>query len=118
MRVVGHRPGDLRLEFRLPGADTNPYLTLAALIASVRDGIESGTDPGPAITGNAYEHPVDADLPRHLGDAARVFSTSAFTRAELGDLTVDHFTVLLEHEWRTFLAAVSDWDLNRYFDKI
>src|SRR5690606_39240418 len=39
VRVVGRRPKDLRFEFRLPGADTNPYLTLTALLASARDGI-------------------------------------------------------------------------------
>lgn len=118
VRLVGHRPRDRRLEFRLPGADTNPYLTLAALLASVRDGIATGADPGPATTGNGYERAVDPDLPRHLGDAARAFAASGFVAAELGKEVVDHYGVLLDHEWSSFLSAVSDWDLRRYFDKI
>lgn len=118
VRVVGRTPKDLRFEFRLPGADTNPYLTLGALIASVRAGIESAAVPPAVTVGNGYSAPIDPDIPTHLGEAATAFRASRFARAELGDEIVDHFSTLLDHEWRTFLGAVSDWDLQRYFDKI
>ena len=118
VRVVGRHPRDLRLEFRLPGADTNPYLTLAALIGSARDGIARELEPPAMTTGSGYDSPVDADFPRHLGDAMAAFRGSSFLRAELGDEVVEHFSVLGDHEWTTFLSATSDWDLDRYFDRI
>jgi glutamine synthetase len=118
VRVVGHRPQDLRLEFRIPGADANPYLTLAGLIASVRDGVVNGTAAPAATTGNAYESERDPGIPLHLGAASDAFRTSAFARAELGDEIVGHFCTLLDHEWTTFLGTVADWDLQRYFDRI
>ena len=118
VRVVGHRPRDLRLEFRLPGADTNPYLTLAGLLASVRDGLERKVTPPEPVPGNGYDAPIDDNMPQHLGDAAAAFRASAFARTELGDQIVDHVVTLLDHEWRSFLGRVSDWDVNRYFDRI
>lgn len=118
VRIVGHKPADLRLEFRAPGADTNPYLTLAGLLASVRDGIETRAEPPEAVRGNGYDQPVDDDMPLHLGDAAVLFRQSAFAREELGPDIVDHFAALLDHEWKSFLGRVADWDLDRYFDRI
>jgi glutamine synthetase len=118
VRVVGRRAQDLRLEFRLPGADTNPYLTLAALLGSARDGIQRSVEPPAMTEGSGYDQPVDSDFPRHLGDAVRAFRDSAFLRAELGDEVVEHFAILADHEWTTFLSATSDWDLDRYFDRI
>jgi glutamine synthetase len=116
-RVLGHRPDDLRLEFRLPGADANPYLTLAGLLASLRSGLAEGADPGQPVTGNAYE--VDAPgVPRHLGEAAAWFRASAFTRAAFGDGVVDHYAAVAEHEWEQFLLAVTDWEVDRYLDRL
>jgi glutamine synthetase len=118
IRVVGHSPRDLRFEFRLAGADTNPYLTLAALLSSARDGISRQLDLRPMTVGNSATTPLDSDMAEHLGDAANIFGRSEFIRGLYGDDIVDHFTVLLHHEWRTFLAATSSWDLERYFDRI
>ena len=53
-RVVGHGQST-RVECRIPGADANPYLAMAALLAAGLDGIENQTDPGPELKGNAYE---------------------------------------------------------------
>src|SRR3954447_3533332 len=53
-RVVGHGPG-LRVETRIPGADVNPYLAFAALVAAGLYGIEHGLELAPAFEGNAYE---------------------------------------------------------------
>ncbi|WP_436699793.1 glutamine synthetase family protein [Nocardioides sp. BYT-33-1] len=118
VRVVGGRPRDLRLEFRLPGADTNPYLTLAGLLCSARQGMAKGVTPPPMTEGSGYASPIDAEVPLHLGEAAKAFATSSFARAEYGDEVVEHFRILLDHEWRSFLSSVNDWDLDRYFDRI
>jgi len=117
VRVVGHRPGDLRFELRLPGADTNPYLTLAGLLASVRKGVETGLEAPEHTTGNAYELPADEAMPADLKGATRQFAASELVNEILTPDLVDHYRVLWEHEWNVFQTTVSDWDLGRYFDR-
>ena len=117
VRVVGHRPDDLRLEFRLPGADANPYLVLAGLLASVRDGIANGTDPGPATSGNPYDSAAEG-IPQQLGDAAAAFRASAFARGSFGTDVVDHHATLADFEWGRFLDTVTDWERTRYLELI
>ncbi|MFZ0160479.1 MAG: glutamine synthetase family protein [Kineosporiaceae bacterium] len=116
VRVIGHHPDDLRLEFRLPGADANPYLVLTALLASVRDGLTRASDPGPATTGNPYDHPAGG--PQHLGEAVAAFASSAFARATFADQVVDHYATLGRFEWDRFLDSVTDWERERYFELI
>lgn len=118
IRVLGRDPRRLRFEFRLPGADANPYLALAGMLASARDGMERGLALGEPVQGNAYALGRDESMPRTLGEAASAFMGSPLARDILAEEDVRHFGVLFEHEWETFLAAVSDWDLYRYFDRI
>ncbi len=107
-----------RLEMRLPGADTNPYLAIAAVLASVRIGIDRNLDPGPALVGNGYRRDPSPVIPRTLGEAAQSFRDSATARECFGDAVVDHYAAVGQHEWSTFLTAVSDWDRDRYLDSI
>ena len=79
-RVLVEEPEATRLEWRVPGADVNPYLAIAALLASARDGIETGADPGEPLVGEDWEREVPP-LPATLGDAVEAFRDSAFTRA-------------------------------------
>lgn len=117
VRVIGHSPSSMRFEFRLPGADTNPYLALAALLASVIDGLERRLDPGPPESGNPYERPAGR-VPQHLGEAVERFAGSAWTRATFGADVVDHYATIGRFEWDQFLDAVTDWERLRYFDTI
>lgn len=116
VRVVGHDPDSLRMEFRLPGADANPYLVLAALLASVREGLTERTDPGDPMTGNPYDAPSGG--PDQLGEAVEAFAGSAFARATFGDAVVDHHSTLGRFEWNRFLDSVTDWERSRYFELI
>lgn len=118
VRVLGHKPQHLRFEFRLPGADTNPYLTLTGILASARDGIANATALRDAVEGNAYKLPRDEGMPTNLNEATTRFGESTFVRELIGDINVDHMKVLLDHEWRVFLSQVSSWDVDRYFDRI
>ena len=117
-RVVGHGPESLRFEFRLPGADTNPYLTLAGLIGSVADGVSKQTAPPPMTVGNAYDSATDSGMPSHLAEAAHLFGESAFVESLIGDEDRRHFRILAEFEWKSYQSTVSDWDMQRYFDRI
>lgn len=118
VRVLGRDERSLRFEFRLPGADANPYLALAALLASVRNGIERQLKLPDPVNGNAYALGRDDAMPRTLGDAAEAFASSTLVNEMLSEEEVSHFKVLFEHEWEMFLNSVSDWDLYRYFERI
>lgn len=118
VRVVGHSPRALRFEFRLPGADTNPYLTLTGLLASARDGMDQDAVLAAPVTGSAYDLPGDGAMPGDPHQASRLFGESALVRELLDPSIIAHQQILLEHEWATFMSRVTDWDLQRYFDRI
>jgi glutamine synthetase len=116
LRVVGHGQG-MRVESRIPGADCNPYLALAATIAGGLLGIESGLDCGDPYVGNGYT----ADLPRiphTLVDAIAAFRGSDVARDAFGEDVHFHLTHLAEAEWAAFSGAVTNWELQRGFERL
>ena len=115
IRVVGSGPS-LHVEFRYPGADVNPYLAAAAMIASGLDGIRRQIDPGPPSTGNAYEVEGLGRSPKSLGLAVELFKNSAFALDAFGAPVVAHYAAIAEAEWRSYLATVTDWELKRAFE--
>lgn len=116
-RVLGTGASSMRLEWRVPGADVNPYLAVAGVIASVRDGIANGTDPGPARTGDAYQQDAKP-FPQHLGLAAEEFLASTFVSEAFGAAVAEQYGLTARYEWTRFLDAVTDWELDRYFEVI
>ncbi len=116
-RIIG--TGDsLRMECRIPGADANPYLAFAALLAAALDGIERRIEPPPAFDGNAY---LAGDLPRipaTLPDAIAEFERSAFVREAFGAAVVEHYLHFARTEQRKFEEAVTDWERARLFERI
>lgn len=117
VRVVGKGPS-LRLELRVPGADCNPYLALAAMLASGLDGIEHRLEPPPCFRGDVY---AAADLPRvptTLQEAVERFATGDFATRAFGPDVVAHYAHFLRTEWEAFNAAVTDWERQRYFERI
>ena len=118
VRVVGH--GDaLRVELRVPGADVNPYLAVAACIAAGLAGVERNlkltAKPIHGTNRGAEDVPR---APRTLIETTRVFRQSDFARDWFGDDFVDHFAATREWEWRQWQDAVTDWELKRYFEII
>jgi len=116
-RVVGERDG-FRIENRMPGADANPYLALAAMIAAGLAGIEEQLDCGREYRGNAYVDPALARLPSSLGAAADLLARSRFARTEFGDAVVDYCVHHARLEVQAFGNAVTDWEKVRYFEQI
>jgi len=116
-RVVGHG-NSFRPENRMPGADANPYLALAAMIAAGLAGVEEGLDCGDEYRGNAYVDPKLARLPHSLRDATDLFSGSRLARAAFGDPVVDFYTHHARLEQEAFGNAVTDWEKRRYFEQI
>lgn len=116
-RVLGSSASSMRLEWRVPGADVNPYLAVAGVIASIRDGIANHTDPGEPSTGDAYQQETQR-FPEHLGVAAEAFLASEFVGAAFGATVAEQYGLTARHEWQQFLDAVTDWELDRYFEVI
>jgi len=120
LRVIPGSEKSQRVEYRLGSADGNPYLTLAAALASGLHGIKHKLEPEAQVKGNAYEqdHPVHLQLPRNLWDAAQKLKSSTAARELFGDEFVEHFAHSREWEEREFRKHVTDWEMNRYFEII
>jgi glutamine synthetase len=116
-RVVGHGNG-LRLETRLAGADVNPYLAFAAVIASGLHGIDNQLELEPEFTGNAYAAPEERHIPRSLRDAIDLLDGSALAREAFGEDVVRHYLHAARTEQRAFDAAVTDWEKFRGFERL
>jgi glutamine synthetase len=116
MRVIGEGHS-LRIESRLPGGDVNPYLALAAMIASGLHGIDNELALEPALEGNAYT----ADkphVPSTLHEARELFAGSEVARTAFGQEVVDHYLNNADVELRAFEAAVTDWERFRGFERL
>ncbi len=119
LRVINHSHGSTRIETRAPGADANPYLSLAASLASGLYGIEHKLQLNTAPTiGNEYANAASAKLPKTLYDATNAMKTSGIAAELFGSAFADHFIKTREWEWRQFMQSVTDWELKRYFEII
>ena len=118
-RVIPGSPKSTRLETRCPGADINPFLAVAALVAAGLHGIEKGMPLTAApITGTNVGAEKIARAPRSLAATTEIFKRSVVARDWFGDDFVDHFAATREWEWRQWQDAVTDWELKRYFEII
>jgi glutamine synthetase len=116
-RVVGRGPS-LRVECRVPGADANPYLVYAGLLAAGLDGIEQALDPGPPFEGDAYRDESLPRVPQTMASAIGELERSAFARKAFGDPVVEHLLHFARTELATFERAVTDFERARYFERI
>jgi len=118
-RVLAAGAKSTRLETRCPGADINPYLAMAAVIAAGLHGVERGLKLStPPITGTNQGAENVPRAPRTLIETTRIFRQSQIARDFLGDTFVDHFAATRDWEWRQWLDGVTDWELKRYFEII
>jgi glutamine synthetase len=115
-RIVGHEQSR-RIECRIPGADVNPYLGYAALLAAGLDGIENRTDPGPELVGNAYEQAEAEPFPSTLREAVELWEGSEFARATFGEDVWKHYLNYGRTEQRLFDQVVTDYERRRMFER-
>ncbi len=120
LRVIGGGPQSLRVEYRVAAADANPYLVLAAALASGLAGMEQRIEPTPALQSNAYQAEMAPELgfPRSLHEAAGSLRGSAVARSWFGEAFVEHFATTREFEDSEYRRHVTDWELQRYFELI
>jgi glutamine synthetase len=108
-----------RIEFRVPGADINPYLAMAASLASGLYGIKNKLPlEKEGTVGNAYSKTTSEKLPSTLFEATQRMNKSEISRQLFGNEFVDHFIKTREWEWEQFSNEVTDWELKRYFEII
>jgi glutamine synthetase len=118
-RVIAGSPKATRLETRCPGADVNPYLAMAAVVAAGLHGVEKGLKlTAPPITGTNQGAENIPRAPRSLIRTTHNFKASKIARDWLGDTFVDHFAATREWEHRQWQDAVTDWEMKRYFEII
>jgi glutamine synthetase len=114
-RIVGHGPA-LRTETRIPGADANPYLAFAAIIAAGLHGIEQGLELPPALEGNAYESDADR-FPHSLREAIAAFEGGSMARGAFGDQVIDHYLNYARTEQQLFDRVVTSYERERFFER-
>lgn len=115
-RIVGHDAGSLRVENRLPGADTNPYLTAAATIAAGVAGIIEKAEPDPETIGSGYAQESARDYARSMPEAIERLRGSAFAKDWLGERFIEAFTSTRQEQYDQFRRKVPDVELERFFD--
>lgn len=120
LRVIPGNEHSQRVEYRLGSADANPYIALAAALASGLYGIEKQLQPGAVVQGNAYDqvHAPELALPESLSEAAGKLRQSTMAREWFGEAFVNHYATTREWEEREFRKHISDWELQRYFEII
>lgn len=116
VRLVGHE-ASARMENRLPGADANPYLALAAMLGSGLRGIEQQLELEPMLEGNAYESDAPV-VPATMREARDLLAGSALARELFGTDVVDHYVNYADVELDAFESAVTDWELRRGFERL
>ena len=107
-----------RLETRVMGSDCNPYLAMAACLASGLYGVKKGLTLQEATSGNGYRDYTHGTLPGNLFDATMKMKTSDLAKELFGEKFVEHFCITREWEWRQYSKAVTDWEMKRYFEII
>lgn len=119
LRVLCNGGKSSRLETRVIGSDANPYLAMAAALASGLYGIENKMKlEQPPTRGNGYRDYAHGTLPSTLLEATLRMKESEVAQSILGKSFVEHFALTREWEWRQSLKVVTDWELKRYFEII
>jgi glutamine synthetase len=116
MRVPYSDRDNIRIEHRIAGADANPYLVTAAVLAGMLHGIEQRSDPGPPISGNAYEQVPPRELFWH--DTIAAFRRSDFALAQFGSEFRHIYGEQKLKEMRSFQREVSDVDYRWYLREV
>lgn len=118
LRVPAGSPSARRIEHRVAGADANPYLLLAVILAAALDGIDEGLEPPPPITGDGYSRENVEQLPIFMQDALAVFRRSEFIRRNLGEQMQNTFALTKDQENAEFLRHITTMEYQTYLQRL
>lgn len=116
-RVCGEGTKAVRVECRVGGADLNPYLAAAALLAAGLDGIKQRLELEPEFSGDAYVAETARAIPATLRAAATAMHDSVMLRAAFGDGVVEHYHRAVLWEQEEYDRVVTDWEVARGFER-
>jgi glutamine synthetase len=114
LRALHTTPGSTRIEARVPGADINPYIAIAAALAGVGHGVEHGLEPPERVDGDAYARTDVARVPKDLYAAVALLDESEIARDWLGEEFVSFYAETRFWEAEQHRLAVTPWELGRY----
>ncbi|MBA4494587.1 glutamine synthetase family protein [Paenactinomyces guangxiensis] len=115
-RIVGDKQ-NLRFENRITGADINPYLAYAAMIAAGLEGIEQQIEPPAEFKGNAYGAKKVTQIPRYMYEAIDWWSNSETVKKLLGEAVANHYEHTARVEQQAYDRVVTSWERARYFEQ-
>jgi glutamine synthetase len=118
LRVPAGSPAARRIEHRVAGADANPYLVLAVILAAALDGIEQRLEPPPPISGDGYSREGEEQLPIFMQDALRIFGESEFIRRALGRTLQHTFALTKDQEITEFLRHITTMEYQTYLQRL
>ncbi|MFP7672303.1 glutamine synthetase family protein [Marivita sp. S0852] len=116
-RLVGEGTKGVRIECRIPGSDINPYLACAAQLAAGIKGMEEKLTLDDPVTGDVYNMKNIPEIPNTLRAATEALRGSTLLREAMGEDVIDHYTRCAEVEQEMFDAAVTDWEIQRGFER-
>ena len=116
-RLCGEHSKAIRVECRMGGADLNPYLAIAALIAAGIKGIEDKLQLEPAFVGDAYVTKNLREIPKTLREAIETLRKSSMLKEALGEQVIGHYVHTAEWEQAEYDRRVTDWELKRGFER-
>jgi glutamine synthetase len=116
-RVVGDGTRNVRVECRVGGSDLNPYLAIAAQIAAGIAGIEGKLELEKEFKGDAYQARKAREIPNNLSDATLALKKSTMLRDAMGSDVIDHYVRAAEWEQEDFASKVTEYEVNRGFER-
>jgi glutamine synthetase len=116
-RLCGEETKGVRIECRIGGADLNPYLAFAGLIAAGLKGVEDKLVLEPPYAGDAYLGKKLREVPKTLRGAIEALRKSKMLREALGDKVIEHYLHTAEWEQFEYDRRVTDWELKRGFER-
>ena len=117
VRVPTGSADAVRIEHRVAGADANPYLMLASILAGIHHGLSNQIEPSEPIEGNAYEQ-LEPSLPNNLRDALRELDDSEVLNKYIDPKYIDIFVACKEAELQEFETTISDLEYNWYLHTV
>jgi glutamine synthetase len=116
-RLCGEGTKAIRIECRIGGADLNPYLAFAGLIAAGLAGIDEKLSLGPPFSGDAYFGKGIPEVPKTLRDATDALAKSEVIRAAFGNDVIEHYVHTAKWEQFEYDRRITDWELLRGFER-
>ena len=116
-RLCGEGGKGIRIECRIGGADLNPHLAFAALLAAGQAGIEEKLELDPPFSGDAYNDKSVPEVARTLRDAIAALDASEMLRKAFGSDVVDHYVHTARWEQFEYDRRITDWELFRGFER-